>query len=152
MFRGRLCSMGLYSHCKTPDCCGYQLVGEKKDCEFCLDKYCKKCAVGHLGLTCRQYKKKEILRKKSELCLVKYLKSNKVQRCPYCQIVSSRVEGEGHCNKMTCVNCGKLWLWVKGSRVGVPFKGYYYHNRRNEVFENKKEIKRWEKRSGRKWR
>ena len=95
-------------------------------------------------MTCKEYGIQDTKRNVAEA-----LGPHSIQKCPFCETLSSRAEGTGHCNKMTCWHCHNLWLWVPGATQGKKWVSYDYHDSKKETFDSVEEKKRWESRQNR---
>ena len=131
---------GVLFHCASPDCPGIAINKTKKNfkfqCAYCSKENCTACneTIEDTCEKCTSQQERPDHKKRS-LNLIASI----AQACPHCRFRVTRVDGEGHCFKMTCPKCRKNWLWVPDKSVGKKWRGYGYHNKRGETFTPEEE-------------
>ncbi|CAG9333620.1 unnamed protein product [Blepharisma stoltei] len=93
--------------CPYPNCEGYDTIGGGKlklQCNICHNYFCAKCnQIWHGRKKCKTDKKFE-----------RWASQRNAKACPKC---FWRVEKNGGCSHMTCIQCGHYWCWNCGNPV-----------------------------------
>lgn len=109
-----------WAFCKTPNCPNGMVINSDDQhffmCALCTSNTCLTCQKHHLG-SCNNSELFDVHQREASKHYIRKLAkdTNHFRPCPYCGILTERIEG---CNSMQCASCHQNWHWNLGKVAG----------------------------------